>query len=117
MRILWLCLGCLSFVIGVIGAFLPLLPTVPLMLLATFCFAKSSERLHGWLINHPRFGPAIQDWQQHRAISKRAKIAATVSIVAAFSISLAIGLRPTLLAIQAVTLIAVSIFIWSRPNS
>ncbi|OOY13866.1 hypothetical protein BMG00_08955 [Thioclava marina] len=117
MRILWLILGMVSFAIGVIGIFLPLLPTVPLMLLAAFFFGKSSERLHQWLITHPRFGPSIQDWQERRAISKRAKIAASISIAAAFAISVVIGLKPMLLAIQAATLIAVSIFIWTRPNS
>ncbi|MBC7144364.1 MAG: YbaN family protein [Thioclava marina] len=117
MRVLWLILGMVSFAIGVIGIFLPLLPTVPLMLLAAFFFGKSSERLHQWLITHPRFGPSIQDWQERRAISKRAKIAASISIAAAFAISVVIGLKPMLLAIQAATLIAVSIFIWTRPNS
>lgn len=117
MRVLWLILGMVSFAIGVIGIFLPLLPTVPLMLLAAFFFGKSSERLHQWLITHPRFGPSIQDWKERRAISKRAKIAASISIAAAFAISVVIGLKPMLLAIQAATLIAVSIFIWTRPNS
>ena len=117
MRVLWLILGMVSFAIGVIGIFLPLLPTVPLMLLAAFFFGKSSERLHQWLITHPRFGPSIQDWQERRAISKRAKIAASISIAAAFAISVVIGLKPMLLAIQAATLIAVSIFIWTRSNS
>ncbi|TNF17054.1 MAG: DUF454 domain-containing protein [Rhodobacteraceae bacterium] len=117
MRVLWLILGMVSFAIGVIGIFLPLLPTVPLMLLAAFFFGKSSERLHQWLITHPRFGPSIQDWQERRAISKRAKIAASISIAAAFAVSVVIGLKPMLLAIQAATLIAVSIFIWTRPNS
>lgn len=117
MRIIWLILGLISFAIGVVGIFLPLLPTVPLMLLAAFFFARSSEHLHSWLINHPRFGPSILDWQERRAISKRAKIAASISIALAFGISIAIGLRPMLLAIQGVTLIAVSIFIWTRPNT
>lgn len=116
-RFLWLTLGLLSLAIGLIGAVVPLVPTVPLMLLAAFFFAKSSERLHNWLITHPRFGMAIQDWQDHRAISKRAKIAASISIAIAFLFSLIIGLPVKLLAIQAITLIAVSIFIWTRPNS
>ncbi|KEO54358.1 YbaN family protein [Thioclava pacifica] len=117
MRILWLILGLISFAIGVIGIFLPLVPTVPLMLLATFFFARSSERLHQWLVTHPRFGPSILDWQERRAISKRAKIAASISIAAAFTISVLIGLKPMLLAIQAITLVGVSIFIWTRPNT
>lgn len=116
MRVLWLILGLISVAIGVIGVFLPLVPTVPLMLLAAFFFARSSERLHNWLIGHPRFGPAIEDWQTRGAISKRGKVAASVSMAAAFGISLILGLKPIILAVQAITLLAVAIFIWSRPS-
>lgn len=117
MRILWLFAGIVSFLTGLIGAFVPLLPTVPLMLLAAFCFARSSERLHHWLITHPRFGPAIQDWSDRGAIARPAKWAASVSLVAAFALSLAIGLKPALLALQGVVLLAVAGFIWSRPDT
>ncbi|OOY03588.1 hypothetical protein BMI86_11325 [Thioclava sp. DLFJ5-1] len=117
MRILWLTLGIISAGIGIIGLFLPLVPTVPLMLLATFCFARSSDRLHNWIITHPRFGPQIIDWQERRAIAKRAKIAATVSVFAAFGLSLAFRLPLEILAIQGITLLGVLIFIWTRPNS
>jgi uncharacterized membrane protein YbaN (DUF454 family) len=103
--------------LGAVGAVLPLLPTVPFLLLAAFCFARSSERLHGWLISHPRFGPSITAWNDHGAISLMAKRLATVSILATFTISLLLGLRPVVLGIQAVTLGLVSLFIWTRPNS
>ncbi|MFP1643532.1 YbaN family protein [Pontitalea aquivivens] len=117
MRILWLIAGLVCFALGVIGAFLPLLPTVPLMLLAAFCFARSSERLHNWLLSHPRFGPAIIDWSERRSIARPAKWAASVSILAAFALSVAFGVGTKILAVQATTLIAVAAFIWSRPDS
>ncbi|NHX28258.1 DUF454 domain-containing protein [Escherichia coli] len=98
------------------GIFVPLLPTVPFMLLAAFCFARSSERLHNWLLMHPRFGHHIVDWQERGAITRRVKWIATVSILATFAISLALGLRPLVLGIQAVTLGCVLLFIWSRPE-
>ncbi|MEM1160041.1 MAG: YbaN family protein, partial [Pseudomonadota bacterium] len=72
MKILWTLAGWAAFGLGLLGAALPLLPTVPFMLLAAFCFARGSERFHRWLMNHPRFGPGIRDWQAHRAISRRA---------------------------------------------
>ncbi|MEQ9692795.1 YbaN family protein [Shimia sp. SDUM112013] len=117
MRYLWALLGLLSLALGAIGIVLPLLPTVPFLLLAAFFFARSSERLHYWLLSHPTFGPPIEDWQTRGAISLAAKRLATVSIAIVFSISLAMGLRPALLAIQAVTLSCVMLFIWTRPNS
>ncbi len=117
MRTLWLIGGLLSFTLGLIGAFLPLLPTVPLMLLATFCFSKSSERLHNWLITHPRFGPSIRDWNDHGAISPMAKKLATISIAAVFLLSVFLGVKTFVIVVQAVVLSAVLIFIWTRPNT
>ncbi|MWB76942.1 DUF454 family protein [Pseudooceanicola sp. 216_PA32_1] len=116
MRWLWLSFGILSVALGVIGIVLPLLPTVPFMILAAFCFARSSERMHDWLVTHPRFGPAIADWQQNGAISRKGKRYATLSIAAVFSMSVLSGLRPQLLMIQGITLGCVLIFIWSRPS-
>lgn len=67
-------LGTVLVGIGALGVFLPLLPTTPFLLLAAACYASSSPRLHTWLITHPRFGPHIHNYQQHRAISLRVKI-------------------------------------------
>lgn len=117
MRFVWTVLGLICVAIGLIGIVLPLVPTVPLMILAAFFFAKSSERLHNWLITHPTFGPSIVDWQEHGAIHPKGKKIATASIAIVFLISLILGLRPLILIIQGVTLCAVLLFIWSRPNS
>lgn len=116
MRIVWLFLGLVSLAAGLIGVVLPLVPTVPFLLLATFCFARSSERLHNWLITHPKLGPPILDWESRGAIRPLAKRWATVSIIAVFGLSLLLGLKTTVLTIQAITLSCVLIFIWSRPN-
>jgi len=117
MRVFWFTLGLFSLILGAIGIFLPLLPTVPFLLLAAFGFARSSERLHGWLLSHPTFGPPIESWRERGAIGPRAKRVATVSILATFALSLVLGVAGLVLAIQAVTLGAVSIFIWTRPNA
>lgn len=116
MRAVWLFCGFLAMMLGLIGVILPLLPTVPFMLLAAYCFSRSSERLHNWLVNHPRFGPSIRDWRDHGAIHPRAKRLATIMIVCAFLISVFLGVRPILLAVQAVVLSLVMLFIWTRPD-
>jgi len=116
MRYLWATLGMICVVLGLIGVVLPILPTVPFMLLAAFFFSRSSERLHNWLITHPRFGPAIVDWQTNGAISSKVKRIASVSIAVVFLISVLFGLRPLILWIQVGVLTLVLIFIWSRPN-
>lgn len=116
MRLIWVAAGLLSLGLGIVGVFLPLLPTVPFLLLAAFCFARSSERLLNWLLSHPRFGPAIIDWRERGAVSLRAKQLATFSVAVVFGISLALGLRLEILLVQGLALIAVLIFLWTRPS-
>ena len=116
MRMLWTTAGMVSFGLGVVGVVVPLLPTVPFMLLAAYCFARGSEKFHDWLVNHPRFGPGIRDWRAHGAISRKGKIAATVAILAALCISMVIGVPTHVLVIQGVVLACVLLFIHTRPH-
>ena len=116
MRAVWLTFGLLALGLGMVGAVLPLLPTVPFLLLATFCFARSSPRLHNWLITHPTYGHHIIDWRERGAISRRAKMLASYMIAATFTISLVLGVPLRVLMIQAVTLSLVLLFIWTRPD-
>ncbi|MFO7542186.1 MAG: YbaN family protein [Thiobacillus sp.] len=81
-------LGALFVALGVLGLFLPVLPTTPFMLLATACFARSSRRIHRWLLNHPRFGPILHEWQAHRSMPYRAKRTALLLIALSFSVSI-----------------------------
>jgi uncharacterized membrane protein YbaN (DUF454 family) len=68
--------GHLCVALGVIGIFLPLLPTTPFLLLAAACYVRSSERHYAWLISNPVFGPPIRDYQQKRAVRPRTKVIA-----------------------------------------
>lgn len=116
-RTFWFTVGVFSIALGGLGVFLPLLPTVPFLLLSAYGFARSSERLHSWLLAHPFFGHHIAAWRDRGAIGPRAKRIATVSILAAFGISAALGLNPWVLAAQGIALAAVGVFIWTRPSA
>lgn len=87
-RYVFLCLGSLFLGLGVLGVFLPVLPTTPFVLLAGACYARSSERLHRWLLNNPALGPSIREWDEHKSIGLRAKIMAILLVVASFSFTI-----------------------------
>jgi uncharacterized membrane protein YbaN (DUF454 family) len=81
MRTLWLGAGALALLLGVIGAFVPLLPTTPFVLLSAFCFSRGCMRCEAWLLAHPRLGPIVRDWRAERAVPLRAKQLASVMMV------------------------------------
>jgi uncharacterized protein len=115
-RSLWLLLGLTSLALGIAGVVLPLLPTTPFVLLAAYCFARSSPRLHDWLLANRTFGPLIRNWERHRAIAPRAKLLAVISMAGVFGLSLLMGATQRVLIIQAVILPITAAFILSRPN-
>jgi len=82
MRPLLFILGWLLFGLGFAGAFVPVLPTTPLMLLALWCFARSSNRFHDWLYTHQVFGPPLQQYREHRVIPLVAKCVAVLFMTA-----------------------------------
>ncbi|MFT4715551.1 MAG: uncharacterized membrane protein YbaN (DUF454 family) [Paracoccaceae bacterium] len=116
MKFVWMLAGFLSLGLGAIGVVLPLLPTVPFLLLSTFCFSKSSDRLHFWLLNHQTFGPPIADWHDGGVIGRRAKILACGSIMATVLLSLWLSVSSRILIVQLLVLIPVTIFILTRPE-
>ena len=100
-----------------LGAFLPLLPTTPFLLVAAACFAKSSPRLYNMLLSNKVFGPLIYHWQQSRSIPKRAKIMALSSIIIATLWSCYI-LPSIELKILVIVLVAWPlVFLWRLPLS
>ncbi|MCU0890644.1 MAG: YbaN family protein [Sandarakinorhabdus sp.] len=115
-RTLWLLLGLTSLAFGIAGVVLPLLPTTPFVLLAAYCFARSSPRLHDWLLANRTFGPLILNWEKHRAIAPRAKLLAVLSMAAVFGISFLVGASERVIIIQAVILPATCLFILTRPS-
>jgi len=111
----WRVAGFISLALGLLGILVPLLPTTPFLLLATFCFGRGSQRLQQWLVEHPRLGPPIRDWQDHRAISRRAKTFAAVGMVLVVLGAVLLGAPRVVIATQVVVLAAVGSFVFTRP--
>ncbi len=118
MRIILLVLGWLFVALGVIGAFLPVMPTTPFLLLAVACFARSSPKLEAWLMNHRQFGPPLRDWRERGAISTRAKVMA-ISLMTLSYAGFWFGSHPApwLAALVAALMIGPAIFMLTRPGA
>jgi uncharacterized membrane protein YbaN (DUF454 family) len=116
MRLVWLIAGIACVVLAGIGAVLPLLPTVPFILLAAFCFARSSTQAHNWLIQHKIFGPSLRDWEENGAIRPSVKQKAVLTIAASWLLMLFFDFELWVSAVQFVVLSCVAAFIWTRPN-
>lgn len=109
-------LAVLSLAVGFVGVFVPGLPTTEFVLLAAWAAARSSPRLHGWILRHKVFGPLLQHWQQGR-LPRRAKWAATVSMTLAAVLLLLHTRGVTLLAgVLLTTMAAVLLWLWRRPE-
>ena len=115
-RLVYLSLGFASVALGALGVVLPLLPTVPFMLLAAFFFARSSPRLEAWIVDHPRFGPHVRAWRERGAIGPAGKRAAFVAFAASAVLGLLLLPSPWLLAPLAAALVGGS-WIATRPEA
>ncbi len=105
-------IGIVAVILGIIGLFLPLLPTTPFLLLASACFARGSDKLHNWLLSHGVFGRYLRDFEAGRGIPLRGKVVATILMWASLAYSIhrfdILALRVAL----ALTGICVSIYLW-----
>ncbi|MBB5684624.1 YbaN family protein [Sphingobium boeckii] len=116
LRLLWLMGGLLCVALGVIGAFLPLMPTTIFLILAAFCFARSSPRLEARLLEHPRFGPTLRAWRANGAIARGGKVAACTGMIVGFAIFwFTAHPAPWMAAAAALMLAGCSAFVLSRP--
>ena len=114
-RALWLAAGIVSLVAGFIGVFLPVLPTVPFVLLAAFCFSKGSPRCERWLLEHRHFGPMVRDWRMHRSVPLRVKQFAILSM--AGGAALAWWLLPAQIQwLPAVLCTLIAVWLWRLPT-
>lgn len=114
-RLLWALAGALALGTGIVGIFVPLLPTTPFVLLAAYCFSRGSTRCERWLLEHPRFGPMVRNWRDHRAVPLRAKQLAWVMMT--FGSTMAAMRLPLLWAwVPAACCLAVGVWLYRLPN-
>ncbi|MDH5580455.1 MAG: YbaN family protein [Bdellovibrionales bacterium] len=117
-RTIFIILGWISLLLGVLGAFLPLLPTTPFIILAAYFFSKGSKKLHQWIITRPYFGPMINEWEQHGIISIKAKLLSCSMIIVIFSLTINyVDVGRNIKTIVAFIGMSVILFILSRPSN
>lgn len=85
-KALWLALGCVMLALGVIGAFLPVMPTTIFLILAVGCFSRSSPRLEKWLLDSPTYGPPLRIWREQKAVSRKGKAFACLGMMVGYGI-------------------------------
>ena len=90
-RIAYIGLGLVFVGLGVLGAFLPVLPTTPFLLVALWAFSSSSKRLEAWLLEHRRFGPRLRAWRAHRVVPLPVKLTAWGSMIGSLSVMVVAG--------------------------
>lgn len=116
LRWAWWLLAWLSLGLGLLGVVLPVLPTVPFILLSAYAAARGSKKLHAWLVGHPRFGPMIGDWQRHGAVSRRAKRLAVAMMALAAVIMFLTAPRWWMAATGTGIMVVVAAWLWTRPE-
>ncbi len=114
-RPLYLVLAYTSLGLGILGAFLPLLPTTPFLLLAAWSASRGSPQLHRWLYEHPRYGATLIAWEQERAVATSAKV--TACVLMSFSWVVMVWMTSGWLvpAITGVLFTGMALFLISRP--
>lgn len=108
-------LGLVCLALGLVGAFLPVMPTVPFVLLAAWLFGRAHPAWEARLLAHPRFGPPIHAWRERGAIPMRAKRLAILMMACSAVIS-AVLLTPWWRWIPTAVLLIVGTWIWTRPS-
>lgn len=102
--------------LGVVGLILPLMPGTVFLIVAAWCFSRSSPRFEAWLLGHPRLGPHVRRWRETGAISRRAKYLACGSMVLSFTVMATTDAPPIALWAAGASLIAAGSYVASRPE-
>lgn len=113
-RALYVALGLFFVGLAILGVMLPVLPTTPFLLLASYFFVRSSDRLHNWLLRSRLFGQLLRDWQKHRGVRPRVKLVALVLLIVAVAASAVFGRLPWYLVVLLIGLGSVGAFVVLR---
>ncbi len=114
-KILWLLLAYVTLAIGFVGAFLPVLPTTPFLLIAVWAGSHASSKFKWWLLRHKRFGPALRNWYRDKAISRPAKFMAVTVIAISWLVIILNDSPAAVISITGLLFIGCISFLLSRP--
>jgi uncharacterized membrane protein YbaN (DUF454 family) len=115
-KFLWRALAYITFVLGLIGAFLPILPTTPFLLITVWAGSHASSKFKWWLLRHERFGQALRDWYRHKAISRTAKLTALVLISISWLVIILNGSPVAVIAFTGLLFVGCLGFLLTRPE-
>ena len=116
-RTFYFVLGWVMVALGFIGVLLPVMPTTIFLIIAAWCFSRSSPRLEKWLLEHPVFGPTLVQWREHGAIPKRVKWIACGGMAFGYATFMYIARpSPLLGGVVAVFFIACAAYVLTRPS-
>lgn len=116
MRHFWLILGSLFLALAIVGIALPILPTVPFLLVAAWAFSRGSPRLRQKILDHPTYGPSVRAWQERGAIGRWAKIWAVTAMAGGVVLSVWLMLPVWVIALQMAICSSVAFYIVLRPE-
>ena len=102
--------------LATVGVFLPLLPTVPFLLLSAWFAVRGSDDLHQWLLNHPRFGKILRDWEEQGAMSRKSKVLSVSMIIVSWIIMYLLAVNVWVLGFLVLLFLSVSVYIIKRPE-
>lgn len=114
-RLAYVILAYACIGLAAVGLVLPLVPTVPFLLVAAWAASRGSPRLDAWLHRHPRFGPALRAWREEGAVPTRAKILACGLMLASWIFMLVVTASPWVPIVTGVLFVCVAAFLWTRP--
>jgi uncharacterized membrane protein YbaN (DUF454 family) len=116
-QFLWKCLGFLSLGMAYVGVVVPGIPYSPFVVFAAYCFAKSSPRMHAWIMNHKTFGPFINNWNTKRVFPLKLKFFMLASMSVSLVIMYVTGVKPIGIISTAIFMGLVACWAWRFPSS
>jgi len=116
-NLIWRLLAIVALLLGLVGLFLPIVPTVPFILLAAWASSKGWPQMEQYLLAHKYCGPHIRSWREHGAVSRRAKYLATVTISGSIVLLWFLPLHRVMQVALSIVMIGVILWLWSRPDA